>query len=148
VEVEVKTGLALTPSCRAGRQVRTQNFLVWPASVRRFLADQHRVLPEPPAFAPGCSPGGAQVAPVILSPQAGQVTLLIPGVPSEQQEVPLEAEARGVEGALSWFVNGTFLGTAAPEERLWWTPSEGVHEVLVSNEAGLSARRKLVVRRR
>jgi penicillin-binding protein 1C len=148
LDVDVHTGLALTPACRSGREYERRTFLVLPASVRRFLADRQRALPEPPAFAQGCGSGAQQEAPVILSPAPGQVTLLLPGVPAEQQEVPLEAEARGAAGELSWFVDGAFLGSAPAEERLWWTPSVGEHEVLVSNEAGLSTRRTLQVRRR
>ena len=42
-----------------------------------------------------------------------------------------------------------FLGGAAPaDDRVWWTPSEGVHEIYVADTAGLFARRKLEVRTR
>ncbi|MCI0668975.1 MAG: penicillin-binding protein 1C [Myxococcaceae bacterium] len=148
VEVDARTGLALTPACRNGRASVTRSVVMWPASVRRFLADQHRTLPEAPPLAEGCSPGGAQQPPLILSPAVGQVALLLPGVPPEQQELPLEAESEGGQGPLSWFVDGKLLGSVPADERLWWTPSEGVHEVLVTNEAGLSSRRRLEVRRR
>jgi penicillin-binding protein 1C len=147
VEVDVKTGLAVSPSCRAGRQTESRVYLTWPASIRRWLADQHRLLPQPPAPAPGCEPGGAQRAPEIISPGEGQVALLIPGVAADQQEVPLEAEVEG-DRKLTWFVDGTFLATANADERVWWAPSPGTHEILVSDDRGLSARRTLVVRER
>jgi penicillin-binding protein 1C len=147
VAVDVETGLALGPTCQAGRETEARVYLTWPASVRRWLADQHRLLPQPPAWAPGCEPGGPRRAPVILSPAAGQVTLLLPGVPAERQEVPLEAEA-GQAGELTWFVDGRWLGTARADERLWWTPTLGMHEVQVSDERGLVARRQVVVRER
>jgi penicillin-binding protein 1C len=147
VEVDVETGLALGPACRAGRETEARVYLSWPASVRRWLADQHRLLPQPPAWARGCEPGGARRAPVILSPAAGQVTLLLPGVAPERQEVPLEAEAEEA-GELTWFVDGAWLGTARADERLWWTPTPGTHEVQVSDERGRVARRQVVVRER
>jgi penicillin-binding protein 1C len=147
VEVDVKTGLAVSPTCRAGRQTESRVYLTWPASIRRWLAEQHRLLPQPPAHAPGCERGGAQQAPEIVSPGEGQVALLIPGVAADQQEVPLEAEADG-DRELSWFVDGTFLAKAHADERVWWAPSPGTHEILVSDDRGLSARRTLVVRER
>jgi penicillin-binding protein 1C len=147
VEVDVKTGLAVSPSCRAGRQTESRVYLSWPASIRRWLAEQHRLLPQPPAPAPGCEPGGAQRAPEIISPGEGQVTLLIPGVSADQQEVPLEAEAEG-DRALTWFVDGVFLASARADERVWWAPSVGTHEILVSDDRGFSARRTLEVRER
>ena len=147
VEVDAVTGLAVSPACRAGRRTESRVFLTWPASIRRWLTDQHRLLPQPPDFAPGCEPGGARKAPEIVSPGAGQVTLLLPGVAAEQQEVPLEAEVEG-DRELSWFVDGTFLASARADERVWWAPSEGDHEILVSDDRGLSARRILKVRER
>ncbi len=147
VEVDVATGLAVGPLCRAGRQVESRVYLSWPASIRRFLTEQHRRLPEPPAPAPGCEPGGAQAAPQIVSPPEGQVALLIPGVAAEQQEVPLEAEAAH-DRELTWFVDGAYLGRARADERLWWKPQVGTHEILVTDDRGLSTRRMLVVRER
>jgi membrane peptidoglycan carboxypeptidase len=64
LDVDVQSGLALTPACRAGRDYRTENFVVWPASLRRWLDDQHRRAPEPPAFAPGCETRVAKGGPV------------------------------------------------------------------------------------
>ena len=147
LEVDAKTGLAVSPACRAGRATESRLYLTWPSSIRRWLTEQHRSLPEPPAYAPGCEPGGAEHAPEILSPAEGQVALLIPGLSPEQQEVPLEAEASH-ERELTWFVNGKFLGKAKADERLWWTPALGTNEILVTDDRGLSTRRLLVVRER
>jgi penicillin-binding protein 1C len=48
---------------------------------------------------------------------------------------------------LSWFVDGEFLGTFPASERVWWTPREGTHDVVVTDGTGQSARRTLEVRR-
>ncbi|WP_426746947.1 penicillin-binding protein 1C [Myxococcus faecalis] len=147
VEVDVATGLSVGPTCSTGRKTESRVFVTWPATIRRWLEEQHRRLPEPPAPAPGCEPGGARAAPSIVSPAPGHVALLIPGVPANQQEVPLEAEASH-ERALTWFVDGALLGSARADERVWWTPSVGSHEILVTDDRGLTARRTLVVRER
>ncbi|MFP2933818.1 penicillin-binding protein 1C, partial [Pyxidicoccus sp. 3LG] len=147
VEVDVATGLMVGPTCREGRKTESRVYLTWPATIRRWLEEQQRRLPEPPAAAPGCEPGGERAAPSIVSPAEGQVALLIPGVPAEQQEVPLEAEA-ATERALTWFVDGALLGTARADERVWWTPRVGAHEILVTDDKGLTAKRTLVVRER
>lgn len=147
VEVDRASGRALTPACRGDRAYDTKSYLVWPTSIRRWLKDQQRVTPTPPALAEGCEPGGRRIAPKIVSPPEGQIALLLRGVAAEDQEIPLEAEA-DVNAKLSWFVNGEFLGTAAAEERLWWTPKQGRHEILVSDETGRSVRRTIDVRER
>jgi membrane carboxypeptidase/penicillin-binding protein PbpC len=74
------------------------------------------------------------------------VALLIPGLSPTEQEVPMEADSGASSAALSWFVDGAFLGTAASAERVWWAPSVGVHEIVVMDEAGRSDHRSLVVR--
>ncbi|NOK38778.1 penicillin-binding protein 1C [Corallococcus exercitus] len=147
VEVDVASGLAVGPGCRDGRKTESRVYLTWPSSLRRWLAEQQRQLPEPPPLAPGCVAGGERDTPTILSPPEGQVALLIPGMNTEEQKIPLEAEAAH-DRELTWFVDGAVLGTARAAERLWWKPSVGTHDILVTDDHGLTARRTLVVRER
>ncbi|NRD62771.1 penicillin-binding protein 1C [Corallococcus exiguus] len=147
VEVDVTTGLAVGPGCRDGRKTESRVYLTWPSSLRRWLAEQQRQLPEPPPLAPGCVAGGERDTPTILSPPEGTVALLIPGMNTEEQKIPLEAEAAH-DRELTWFVDGAVLGTAKAAERLWWKPSVGTHDILVTDDRGLTARRTLVVRER
>ncbi|MEM9594241.1 MAG: penicillin-binding protein 1C [Acidobacteriota bacterium] len=145
IEVDLDSGLAVNPSCRSGRRYEERSFLVLPASVRRWLAREHRFLPSPPSLDPSCRRDTAGRAPEILSPPAGQVLVLVPGLPTSDQEVPLTAEATAA-GRLSWFVNGELLATADAGERVWWQPVPGRHEITVVDEAGRTARRSLDVR--
>jgi len=144
--IDLETGEALTPGCREGREWEERDFLVWPATVRRFLADQHRDLPLPPAYAQGCVPSGTRQAPQILTPQEGQISLMIPGISATDQEIPLAAEVDHPDARLSWFVDGEFLSTVSVEERVWWTPTPGEHVAVVVDEAGLRATRRFAVR--
>jgi penicillin-binding protein 1C len=146
IDVDSKTGLALTPVCRASHDYRTETFLVLPSSLRRWLDDEHRRLPEPPSWAPGCDPAPSEHAPSIVSPPANHVALLIPGVTRDRQEIPLAAETGSGGRELSWFVDGEFLGTIKAEERLWWIPVPGVHEIVVTDDTGKSSRRRFEVR--
>lgn len=145
LDVDVATGLALAPRCREDHSYRTESFLVWPASLRRWLSEASRHAPHPPAFLPGCEGASSAEGPRILSPSAGQLALLIPGVPTSQQEIPLVAESGSPR--VSWFVDGQFLGTVPSEERLWWEPRPGRHTVVVTDEAGRSAEQVLRVQR-
>jgi penicillin-binding protein 1C len=146
LDVDEKTGQALPPACRAGHHYRRQVFLTWPASIRRWLQGEHLALPEAPAFAPECVQGGALSPPTITNPPAGQIAFLIPGLAADRQEIPLEAESRDLSGRLSWFVDGEFLGRFPAENRVWWTPRPGLHDIVVTDQNGLSDRRSLEVR--
>ena len=145
IEVDVETGLQVGPLCRDGRDTRREVVVAWPGSVRRWLAEAHLSLPGAPAWAPGCAPARSR-PPRIVSPDAGAVALLIPGVDPTQQEIPLEADARDAAGTLQWFMDGRHIGSSRADERLWWTPEPGSHELLVQDEAGRSHRVRFSVR--
>lgn len=145
LDVDRQTGQALSPACRAGREVERRVFVTLPAGVRRFLHGGVQWA-APPAFAPGCAPATESRPPRITSPASGQTLVLLPGLPADRQEVPLAAEAAGGSGRLSWFVDGRYLGTFDPGERVWWTPSPGRHDIVVTAEDGLSDRRIVQVR--
>jgi penicillin-binding protein 1C len=144
VDVDVVTGLALTPTCRAGHEYRTEKFTVWPASLRRWLGDEHRGVPEPPTLSPECGAPLGERAPSIVSPPANHVALLIPGLARDRQEIPFSAESSS--GRLAWFVDGEYLGSVGTSERLWWSPTAGDHEVVVTDDSGRSSKRRLEVR--
>lgn len=146
IEVDTATGERVGPGCRAGRDTESRVVVAWPGAVRRWLADRHRSLPEPPPLAAACTPPSTSQPPRIVSPAAGEVTLLMAGLAPSDQEIPLEADAGVSSGALSWFVDGVFLGAAAPHERMWWTPEPGLHRVTVLDERGASHQIDLTVR--
>jgi len=145
VDVDLATGLALGPTCRGGHRWETRSFVTWPASLRSWLGDRHRWLPEPPPLAPGCEPQAEPGELRILSPPAGQVLVLLPGLPTARQEVPLQGEAGG-GGALSWFIDGEYLGSVPADQRLWWKPRPGSHRIVVVDGVGRTAHRELQVR--
>jgi len=145
VDIDVETGLRVTPGCRGDRAVRTEVYVLWPPEVRRWLSDQRLTAGIAPPLAPGCAPTAAGGAPQIRSPRAGEVAMLIPGLPADQQELAFEADA--ADGDLSWFVDGRLLATAPAGERVWWIPAPGSHRIVVTDQAGRSDRRVLVVRR-
>ena len=123
--------------CRApGKE--PESYVALPSAVTAWLVDRHRAVPEVPAH---CAADTGP--PVMMSPSEGQVVTLIPGVPAKHQVVALQASTRGA--ALSWFVDGELVATASATERVYWTPSVGKHDVVVADEAGRKARRKLVV---
>jgi penicillin-binding protein 1C len=136
IDVERKTGLALAPNCRAGHDYDRRTFVSFPPSLARHLAPELKSLPGPPDLAPGCAKV-ATARPKIVSPGPNKMLMLMPGLDATDQEVPLIAEGSGTRA--SWFVDGSFLGTVAMHERLWWTPSAGEHEFVVTDETGASA---------
>jgi penicillin-binding protein 1C len=134
----------VTPACHADPPTERRTFVVLPSSVGRWLADQGRAVPPGPSFAPGCDPTDAGRPPKIVTPAAGQVVLLLPGLPASRQRVPFQVETRAPE--VSWFVDGALVGTVPATTRLFWPPVAGRHVVVVADDAGRKDRRTLEVR--
>ena len=145
IDVDDETGKALYPGCRKGRKYHQERFAFLPPKLRRYLTDMQFNLPAPPETAKECHPP-ADKRPVILSPPRKMTVLLIPGVPLEEQEIPLEADS-STGSRISWFVDGNYLGSVKVEERFWWLPSIGTHEFIAMDEAGRTAKRVLQVNR-
>jgi penicillin-binding protein 1C len=148
-DVERATGRAVMPACRhVPDHYERRSFVVLPSAVTAWLRSRDREVPEAPVFADDCA---AQVnaetgasAPVIVTPGEGQTVTLIPGIPTKAQQVPLAASSRAAQ--LTWFVDGALIATAAASERVYWIPSAGKHELVVSDDAGRKARRILDVK--
>ncbi len=142
-DVDRATARAVLPSCRAlGRTYDRKNFVVLPSAVTAWLTGRSRAVPEAPVFADGCADANGS-PPQITTPTEGQIVQLLPGVPATHQLVPLSASTRAPK--VSWFVDGTLIGTAPSSERLFWTPTPGKHVVVVADDAGRKARRSLEV---
>ena len=139
-------GRAVTPACKQPGETYThKSFVVLPSAVTAWLAARERKIPDAPEFAPGCDgDGGGGGPPAITAPAEGQIVLLVPGLPVDREKVPLSASTRAAR--LSWFVDGGLIATAPASERVFWTPSPGKHEIVVSDDAGRKARRTLEVR--
>jgi penicillin-binding protein 1C len=144
-DVERVTGHAVLPACRTpGADYDRKSFVVLPSAVTSWLAARDRAIPDAPVFAAGCSGDAGGVPPTIITPGEGQIVTLIPGLPTKSQEVPLSASTRAAE--LTWFVDGALVATAPASERVYWTPSPGKHDIVVTDDAGRKARRTLDVK--
>jgi penicillin-binding protein 1C len=145
-DVDRATGRAVLPACRKpDRSYDRKSFVVLPSAVIAWLTGRHRSVPEAPVFEEGCAAGEANPPPVMVTPGEGQIVTLIPGVPASHQLVPLTASTRAA--TLTWFVDGALIRTAASDERVYWTPVAGKHEIVVTDDAGHKAHRVLVVER-
>jgi penicillin-binding protein 1C len=143
-EVDAVSGRAVVPACRKpGRDYAPRTFVVLPSSVAAWLAGRHRAVPVAPVFDADCATELTTAPPVMVTPGEGQIVTLIPGVPAARQLVPLTASTHAA--TLSWFVDGALVGTAPSDQRVYWTPVAGKHEIVVADDAGRKARRSLTV---
>jgi len=143
-DVDHSTGHAVLPACRkAGRSYDRKSFVVLPSTITAWLTARHRSVPAAPVFDGDCAAEIASAPPAIVTPGEGQIVVLIPGVPATRQLVPLTASTRAAR--LTWFIDGALVGAARSEDRVYWAPVAGAHDLTVADDAGRKAHRRLVV---
>lgn len=134
--VDEKSGYRLNPLCRAGKHAVPKIFTVLPASTRRWISDVNLEAAAPPPLDPGCPHVATGQGIRIISPKKDAVFILVAGLKRDRQEIPLEAEAGADVGELYWFLDGRYISTSAPQERVWLIPEPGKHEVRVLDASG------------
>jgi penicillin-binding protein 1C len=143
-EIDTATGHAVVPACRKpGHAYERKSFVVLPSRVAAWLAGRHRSVPAAPVFDADCAGDLASAPPSITTPGEGQRIVLIPGVAAGRQPVPLTASTHAA--TLTWFVDGALVGMARSDQRVYWTPVGGTHELVVADDAGRKAHRKITV---
>ena len=120
-------------------------YVQYPPRIASWLEQNGQPIDKLPPLLPDWQklrPGGV---PVIHSPSPDYVYQLRPGAPREYQKICLEAAAGNDVHKLYWFIDGEFLGSAAPGERLFYLPEPGVHRVICQDDQGRSAEVKMVI---
>ena len=145
LEIDAASGERVEPGCRSGRVTRREVFVVEPPSVRRWKTTRGMAGATLPPMAKDCSNAASHAPPRILHPREGTVLVLLPDLEPTHQEQPLIAEADHPE-PLWWFVDGRIVAHADADERAWWTPSPGRHELVVMATSGRADRRWVEVR--
>lgn len=109
-----------------------------------FEANGYTVKRLPPLIAAGQRIASGQ-APVIRSPASDTSYFIRPGVDPEYQKICLEAAAARDAHQLYWFINGEWVGTALPGQRLFIPPRAGTYRVVCQDDQGRSAEVRMVV---
>jgi penicillin-binding protein 1C len=145
LDIDGSTGHRLTAVCEAPHERSPEVVVTWPAGVERWLGGTFAGVRSLPRLAPDCAATSTRGGPRIRTPAATEIIVLLPGVATTEQQVPLQADApSGTE--LAWYVDGRFLARASVSERVWWTPAPGAHQVVVMDPGGGTASRTVVVR--
>jgi membrane carboxypeptidase/penicillin-binding protein PbpC len=145
LEVDRSSGLVVNASCRQGLDTENRHFVTWPIGVSKYLNARFKGLPRVPAYANGCTPMAPLAPPRILSPPPNQRVMLIEGMATQRQAIPLIAEFHSQVHDLRWFVNGKHVGQDQANRQVWWVPKRGRHELVVMDTLGRSTRQTLTV---
>jgi penicillin-binding protein 1C len=144
-DVDISDGTAATRSCHVvGHTYVAKSFVSLPSAVTAWFASHNLVAPSRPVFAATCASAADDVrrAPSITSPALGTVVTMA-RADTQKRHVLFTASTHAA--ALSWFVDGELLARVGSEQPVFWNPSLGQHHIVVSDDAGNSAKRDIVV---
>lgn len=145
IMVDRSTGYRLCRYCSDGcphDEIIVEN---WPARLASWLKSVGRYDPIPP-HNPNCAGIMYTERPMITSPEAEAEFVLIDGVPSSYQKILLEASAASGCKEIHWFVDRKLYASCDPVERIFYTPTEGRHELMCLDDQGRSRTIAFVVK--
>jgi penicillin-binding protein 1C len=136
-----KDGVEVCLRCMTGKEseYRSKVIEVWPPEIAGFLRVRGRRFEAIPRHNPDCPNPPEKPAPRIVSPENGSLYVFSAGLPRNVQRVPLVAQASSDVKKLFWFVGGKPLGTALPDEALYWSPEPGWWDLSVVDSEGRSS---------
>jgi penicillin-binding protein 1C len=159
------SGMRATPACPNQRQewVRATDaavpcswhhrkdaglLTIYPPEFRAWQAQAHADSASAPRVRPALSVNAhaeARAALKVASPASGATYSVDPTLRRDFQALPLRAVA-SAPTTLTWFVDGTLIGTSSSERTLSWALVVGNHEIEVRDGAGRAARASVVVK--
>lgn len=143
--IDQSTGLRVPDYLRGTDGILERTYIEWPPAVASWMAATGATGYRPPPLDSRFAQKISGDPPRIVSPIRGREYELRPGVAPDQQKLALVAEAGSGVRQLYWFIDGEFVGSAAPGEAVFYTPAPGTHELVCQDELGRTARLSFVV---
>ena len=111
--VDARTGLRLSPGCRAGDPVREAEVARWPALVTSWLPAETRRASSLPPLAPDCADDGREQASSLRVEGIVDRATLAPA-PGGRGGLRLQVRALGASTPVQWLLDGRWIARTAP----------------------------------
>ena len=130
IEIDKETQLRVSPSCRQG-EVEQRSVLLPSADMLRWS----KIPSQLPDIHPACylDTGMFSENLKIHSPKSGQHFILLDGIDSTKQRIPLEVHMRDDKAPVFWYVNGAFVEQSTSKDIVFWKPKVGKHRIVVTD---------------
>ena len=130
IEVDKETQLRVSPSCRQG-EVEQRSVLLPSSDMLRWS----KIPSQLPDIHPACylDTGMFSENLKIHSPKSGQHFILLDGIDSMNQRIPLEVHMRDDKAPVFWYVNGEFIEQSTSKDIVFWKPKVGKQRIVVTD---------------
>ena len=137
VQVDAESGELLAGGC-GNRPFRWQELTLYPAELVAWQRSQGEPVSELPPVSRACAGAPVGEPPRIVSPDPATPYRLRRDAPLDYQQIALTARTGPDARRLYWYQDGVLVGSAAPGEQLFLTPTRGSHRIAVTDDLGRS----------
>lgn len=133
VMVSADGTISFCKNCAPATGYRKVLYTVVDPDMQAWLSDRHQSFEKIPPHNPDCQRVFMGSAPVIQSPQSGNEYLISKSSP---EPLLLQARTGNDVSRIYWYINDQFFKSAAPGERLFFMPTEGVVKISCTDDKG------------
>lgn len=145
VMVDKCTGQRLCSHCRESHDYEEKVYVIWPHEIATWMERNGYPIARLPEHNPACSQLASGQGPVIYSPLASTEYKLRPGVPTEYQQILLDAKVSNGTNTIYWFLDRNLVYSGPPTSQLFIEPTPGAHTLICLDDEGRSAEVSLTV---
>lgn len=133
--VDTRTGYQVCRWCADRKHTVERIYEDWPPRLAAWMASKG-IISLIPAHNPQCRQVFAGDKPVITSPEDKAVYIFRPSVPLQYQKILFEASAAADNRKLFWFLDGQLFSTTERENRVFYEPKQGSHQLMCVDDYG------------
>jgi penicillin-binding protein 1C len=137
--VDTKTGKRLCSHCRVGKNYEGKIVEKWPVEIATWMERNGYRLDLIPEHYPLCSKIISGKNPIILSPTAQTEYKIRPGIDLNFQKILLDATVSNDTKTIYWFLDGKLIFSGKPIEKVFFSPTQGIHNLICTDDQGRSS---------
>ena len=130
IEVDKESQLRVSPNCRQG-EVEKRSVLLPSSDMLRWS----KIPSQLPDIHPACylDVGMFSEDLTIRNPKTSQHFILLDGLETSKQRIPLEVEMRDDKAPVFWYIDGEFIQQGTSNDVIFWDPKPGKHRIVVTD---------------
>lgn len=146
IMVDKKSGKRLCSHCREGHQCQEKIVVHWPGKIAVWMERNGYAVDQIPEHNPSCPKVASGEGPVIVSPTPNGEYIIRAEVDVKYQKILLDVSVSNRTRTVYWFLNRSLIFSGSPTEKIFVTPTPGVHTLVCVDDEGRSAESRLTVR--
>jgi penicillin-binding protein 1C len=143
--IDKSTGYQLCRYCAEGKNCAYDTLEIWSPEIATWLSRTGGIIQEVPIHNPDCRGAYSVDKPIINSPRDDVAYIIRDYIPLSLQGIMLDASVSADAKSLYWFIDGELFCTLKPDEKTFYIPGPGDHNITCSDDRGRSSSIKITI---